>query len=127
MEGMTVTDTATNEHNYFVELANNAEINAPWLENKSMEIEQALIERMGDTLPGPSVTANFEINGFELDLTVVAPSRLERDRVFSEAMSIVEAVGGICVGNEADDTTEIRSGYQGSLGDSQNHGVGAYA
>lgn len=97
------------ERDFVVLLATPHKVNEPWLENQVIKIEEALIERCPE-MPGPSVTANFEENGFELDLTVEASSMAEAYDKLGQALRVVEETAGIMLGAESAD--EIRSGYE---------------
>lgn len=96
------------QRDFFVLLSTKHKVNQPWLENQAIEIEEAL-----DGCPdicGPSVTANFDENGFELDLTVQATSMAETYERLGQALRIVEETAGIKVG--AASAGEVRSAYE---------------
>jgi hypothetical protein len=89
------TDQALNEYNFMIVIGRPFKTNAPWLENKAIAMEEALISECAGVILGPSVTANFEENGWEVDLTVEAASDGEADGKFREALEVVERVGEI--------------------------------
>lgn len=89
------TDQALNEYNFMIVIARPFKTNAPWLENKAIAMEGALISECAGVVLGPSVTANFAENGWELDLTVEAASDGEADEKFRRALEVVERVGEI--------------------------------
>lgn len=96
------------ERSLLVQLVNPQKVNEPWLENQAIRIEEALDERCSDVL-GPSVTANFAENGFDLDLTIVAASAADVLDKLGEVYRIVEEIAGIELGGETD---EVRSAYE---------------
>lgn len=67
---------------------------------------------MSDKLLGQSVTANLEINGFEIDFTITQADAEAQRGIISEVMSIVEEVAGIEVGTGSTQTTQIHSGFR---------------
>lgn len=97
------------ERDFFVLLNTKHRVNPPWLENQAIQIEEALIARCPD-ISGPSVTANFDENGFELDLTVEAGSMAETYDLLGQALRVVEETAGIKLG--AASTDEVRSAYE---------------
>lgn len=107
------TNTAT-EHDILVTLATQREINAPWLEKQAIRIEEALEKSCPDIL-GPSVTANFEENGWELDLTIRAQSMADAYDKLGQVFKIVEETAGV---EYLPGQDEVRSGYESN----QTHG-----
>lgn len=103
------TSPQTTDHDVLVTLHHEGEINRPWLENQAIAIEQAILEQCPHA-PGSSVTANFEENGFELDLTIVAPSKGAFYDRLDEVLKVVEEAASIDMGGMID---EMRSTYQG--------------
>lgn len=97
------------ERDFVVLLATPQKVNEPWLENQAIKIEEALIERCPE-ISGPSVTANFAENGFELDLTVLVDSMAEAYDKLGQALRVVEETAGITLG--AENANEIRSAYE---------------
>ncbi len=89
------TDQTLNEYNFMIVIGRPFATNAPWLENKAIAMEDALISECAGVILGPSVTANFEENGWELDLTVEAATDGEADEKFRRALEVVERVGEI--------------------------------
>lgn len=100
------TNTAT-EHDILVTLSTQREINAPWLEKQAIRIEEALDKSCPDIL-GPSVTANFEENGWELDLTIRADSMADAYDKLGQVFRIVEETAGV---EYLPGQDEVRSGY----------------
>jgi hypothetical protein len=99
---------ATTEFNFFVLLANPKRVNHAWLEKQAMAIEEALVGECADLILGPSVSVNFEQNGWEIDLTVEAQTQLDAEQRYNAAMAVVERVGEISLDQEA---TEVRKTY----------------
>jgi hypothetical protein len=108
------------ERDFFVLLCTPHKVNEPWLEDQAVKIEEALTERC-PAIAGPSVTANFAENGFELDLTIEASSMAETYDRLGQALRVVEETAGIMLGAASAD--EIRSGYESV--DSPNHDTAA--
>jgi hypothetical protein len=98
----------TTEFNFFVLLANPQRVNHAWLEKQGMAIEEALIRDCAGIVLGPSVSVNFDQNGWEIDLTIEAPTQLEAEQKYNLAMGVVERVGEISLDQEA---TEVRKTY----------------
>lgn len=104
------TNTAT-EHDILVTLSTPHEVNPPWLEKQAVVIEEALDKSCPDIL-GPSVTANFEENGWELDLTIRASSMADAYDKLGQVFRIVEETAGVeYVGGQ----DEVRSGYESTM------------
>jgi hypothetical protein len=102
--------TATpRERNFYVLLRNETKVNAPWLEKQAIQLEERLLSECDDTISGPSVSANFAENGFELDFTVLASSLSEAYDKLGTVLSIIEDAAGITI---ADSSDEIRSDYE---------------
>lgn len=97
------------ERDFFVLLCTQHKVNEPWLENQAVKIEEALIEQCPD-ITGPSVTANFAENGFELDLTVEASSMAETYDRLGQVLRIVEETAGIMLAAASAD--EVRAAYE---------------
>lgn len=110
------------ERDFVVLLATPHKVNEPWLENQAIKIEEALLDC--PEVSGPSVTASFAENGFELDLTVEASSMAEAYDKLGRALRVVEETAGIMLGAESAD--EIRSGYE-SLELPDSHDTAALA
>ena len=110
------TDPTPTEYNFMMILAHPRKVNEPWLEKQAMAMEAALLAECAGIVLGPSVSANFEENGFELDLTVEATSDAEANEKFRQAIAVVERVGGISLDREE---TQVRSSYhsEGKDGD----------
>lgn len=104
------------EHDILVLLATPREINQPWLEKQAIAIEDAL-ESCSDVL-GPSVTANFEENGWELDLTILAASTADAYDKLGQVFQVVEETAGIEFGDS--NPGEVRASYESSA-TSENH------
>lgn len=104
------------EHDIVALLATQREINAPWLEKQADAIEDAL-ESCPDVL-GPSVTANFAENGWELDLTILATGTADLYDKLGRVFKIVEETAGIELGDS--DPGEVRTSYDSS-GVSDDH------
>lgn len=98
------------EHDIVVLLGTPREINQPWLEKQAIAIEDAL-ESCPDVL-GPSVTANFEENGWELDLTILAAGTAEAYDKLGQVFQVVEETAGIEFGDS--NPGEVRAGYESS-------------
>jgi hypothetical protein len=111
------TDQTATEHTFLVLLRGAQKTNGPWLEKQSELIEQALIDQCSGWILGPSVSVNFDENGFELDLTVVAESASKAHASLGEALEIVERVADISLGM---DDGELRSSYH-SPGQEKDH------
>lgn len=105
------------ERDFVVLLCTQHKVNEPWLEDQAVKIEEALAERCPE-IAGPSVTANFAENGFELDLTVQAHSMAEAYDRLGQALRVVEETAGIMLGAARAD--EVRAAYESV--DSPNHG-----
>lgn len=114
------TSTPT-EYNFTMILSRPHATNAPWLEKKALAMEEALIEECAGVILGPSVTANFEENGWELDFTVEALGDAEADEKFRQALEVVQRVGEISLDREE---REVRSTYH-SEGRDEDHQVAA--
>lgn len=97
------------ERDFFVLLGTEHKVNHPWLENQAIKIEEALLERCPD-ISGPSVTVNFEENGWELDLTVEARNMAEAYDRLGQALRVVEETAQIALGTAS--TDEVRSAYE---------------
>lgn len=110
------------ERDFFVLLCTQHKVNEPWLENQAVKIEEALVDGCPN-ICGPSVTANFAENGFELDLTVEASSMAETYDRLGQALRVVEETAGIKLGAASAD--EIRSGYESV--EPSNHDTAALA
>jgi hypothetical protein len=106
---MAQTETSATEHDLFVMLSYSHEVNAAWLENQAMAIEDAIAERCSDVI-GPSVTANFEEGGWELDLTILATGIAAVYDKLGQVFKVVEEVAGVEFVAEAPD--EVRSGVE---------------
>jgi len=103
------TTNTPRERNFAVLLAHPHKVNEPWLEDQAIRLEEALIRDCGNDVLGPSVTANFHENGFEIDLTVEASSLSEAYDKLGRAMTVIENVAGVSIEpNEAD---EVRSSF----------------
>lgn len=109
------------ERDFFVLLSTKHKVNPPWLENQAIQIEEALTERCPD-ISGPSVTANFDENGFELDLTVEAGSMAKTYDLLGQALRVVEETAGIKL---AASTDEVRSAYESA--EAPNHDTATLA
>ena len=96
------------EFNFFILLSSPQEINDAWLEKKAFAMEEALIADCAGVILGPAVAANFDENGWEIDLTVEAMSRPEAEEKFAQAMEVVERVGEIRLVQEE---TELRKTF----------------
>lgn len=110
------------ERDFFVLLCTPHKVNEPWLEDQAIKIEEALTERCPD-ISGPSVTANFAENGFELDLTVEANSMAETYDRLGQALRVVEETAGIVLGAASAD--EVRAAYESV--ESPDHDTAALA
>lgn len=106
------------EYDILVVLNSSHKINEPWLERQAIRIEEALIDQCPD-VPGPSVTANFAENGFELDLTICATGMADAYDKLGKVLKLVEETAEISLG-EAGATAEVRSAYRSSGGE-PNH------
>jgi hypothetical protein len=104
---MSETTNNATEHDILVTLSTQREINAPWLEKQAIRIEEALEKGCPDIL-GPSVTANFEENGWELDLTIRAESMADAYDKLGQVFRIVEETAGV---EYLPGQDEVRSGY----------------
>ncbi|MBS1882449.1 MAG: hypothetical protein JSS97_05775 [Actinobacteria bacterium] len=98
----------TMEFNFFVLLANPQRVNHAWLEKQAMAMEEALIEEGAGVFLGPSVSVNFDQNGWEIDLTIESETYPDAEQKFNQAMGIVERVGEISLDQEE---TEVRKTY----------------
>lgn len=105
---MSKTTNTAAEHDILVMLSNTSEINPPWLEKQAVLIEEALENSCPDVL-GPSVTANFVENGWELDLTISATSMADAYDKLGQVFKIVEETAGVEYVAGPD---EVRSGYE---------------
>jgi hypothetical protein len=106
------------EHDIVVLLVTQREINAPWLEEQAIAIEDALESSCPDVL-GPSVTANFEKNGWELDLTILATSTADAYDKLGRVFQVVEETAGIELGDS--DPGEVRASYESSATTTDDH------
>jgi hypothetical protein len=97
------------ERNFTLLLRFPHKVNAPWLEDQALKLEGALIEECSEQILGPSVSANFAENGFEVDLTVEAETRGEAYDKLDRALSVIERVAGISL--EDDSTDEVHSTF----------------
>ena len=116
-EKMTQTEIKR-EHDFLVRLFAPHKVNRPWLEEQAVKVEDALLGRFPD-VPEPAVTANFEENGFELDLIVQARSMAEAYDKLGKVLEVVEGAAGIKLGNDGVD--EIRSDYASAPDDGADH------
>lgn len=98
----------TTEFNFFVLLTNAQRVNHAWLEKQAMLIEDALVKECASIVLGPSVSVNFDQNGWEIDLTIEAASQSEAEQKYNLAMGFVERVGEISLDQEE---TEVRKTY----------------
>ncbi|MGH2940853.1 MAG: hypothetical protein ACRDPE_22350 [Solirubrobacterales bacterium] len=98
----------TTEFNFFVLLANPQRVNHAWLEKQAMAIEEALVKECATIVLGPSVSVNFDQNGWEIDLTIEAETQSDAEQKYNLAMSVVERVGEISLDQEE---TEVRKTY----------------
>jgi hypothetical protein len=114
---MTPTENMT-EHDILVRLTMGRTVNEPWLENQAIAIEEALESRCPDIL-GPSVTANFQENGWDLDLTILASGMADSYDKLGQVFAIVEETAGIEFVNEGQD--EVRSHGFASVQPEENH------
>lgn len=103
-----MSDVVRTERNCFIELGFGREINRPWLENKAIEIEEYLDANMSDRVLGPSVTANFSNNSFDLHVTLNTVGAQDAQGIIGEILAVVERVADVTVG-EDDREMEIRS------------------
>lgn len=109
---MSTTDNKV-ERNVLIRLDSKYEkVNEPWLENQAICIEEALIEKCPE-IPGPSVTANFEHNGWEIDLTFEAATTAETYDKIGRVFQVVEEVAGIELVGDGD---EVHSEYESNPG-----------
>lgn len=106
------------EHDIVVLLATQREINPPWLENQAVAIEDAL-ESCPNVL-GPSVTANFAENGWELDLTILAAGTADAYDKLGKVFRVVEETAGIELGDS--NPGEVRAGYESSIASDDHSG-----
>ncbi len=90
-------------------LRGSEKVNEPWLEKQALLLEDALIKECGGAILGPSVTANFDENGFELDFTVEAENLSEAYDKLGHVLAVVERVVGVSI--DPEDSDEIRSSY----------------
>jgi hypothetical protein len=117
---MTTTPNMT-EHDILVTLSAGMELNEPWLEKQALRIEEALEERCADIL-GPSVTATFEENGWELDLTILASGLADAYDKLGQVFAVVEEVASIEFVGE--DQGQVRaSGFASSEPKGNHSGV----
>lgn len=98
------------EQSLLVTLTSSATVNAPWLERQALALEQALIEQRG--VLGPSVSVNYELNGFEIDVTV----EIERDSELDDWGERILAVAERSIGIErvSEPTHAISSEFSAS-------------
>lgn len=96
------------EYCFVVRLYTEQKINEPWLENQAILIEEALTSRCPD-IPGPSVTANFAENGFELDLIIEATGMADAYDQLGQVLKVVEETAGISLGGAS--AGEVRSDF----------------
>lgn len=107
---MTDTQHTSNERNFTITLGNPHRVNHPWLEAKAIALEEALIQDCSGCILGPSVTALFDENGWELDLTVEADNAAEAYEKLGKAFDVIERVAGITITLDGP-SDEIRSGW----------------
>lgn len=118
---MTPTENRT-EHDILVRLTMGRTVNRPWLEGRAIAIEEALESRCPDVL-GPSVTANFKENGWDLDLTILASGVADAYDKLGQVFATVETVAEIeFVGDGPDEvrasglaSTQPRGDHSGVL------------
>jgi hypothetical protein len=114
---MNQTEQPLNEYNFMIVIGRPFKTNAPWLENRALVMEDALIHECAGEILGPSVTANFDENGWEVDLTIEAPDDGTADERFRKALEVIERVGEI----ELDrGERQVRSTYR-SEGHEEDH------
>jgi hypothetical protein len=99
-------DQNVKERDVVVLLRSAHKVNEPWLEKQALLLEEALIEKCAGMILGPSVSANFHENGWELDLTIQAGSLSEAYDKIGKALAVVEETASISLGAD-----EIRSDY----------------
>lgn len=114
---MTQTDNKR-AHDFVVRLFAHHKVNQPWLENQAIKIEEALADRFAE-VPAPSVTANFEENGFELDLVIEAGNMAEAYDLLGQVLRLVEETAGIEFGRTGAD--EVRSDYASPRDNDSDH------
>lgn len=93
------------ERNFYILLRHDGKVNEPWLERQALVLEESLIAEA--SILGPSVTANFAANGFELDFTVKASSEEEAFQRAGHALAVVQRAAGI----QLAPVEEIRASY----------------
>jgi hypothetical protein len=111
-----MTQTENKQQDLVVRLFATQKVNAPWLENQAIKIEDALNGRFPD-VPEPSVTANFAENGFELDLIIEADTMADAYNRLGEILKVVEETAGIELGGD----DEVRSDYASASSDDDDH------
>lgn len=102
-------DKPRQERNFHVLLRSAHKVNEPWLENQAIKLEESLIAECSGEVLGPSVTARFDENGFEVDLTVEAADLSEAYDKLGRALSVIERVADISIQAPSD---EIRSSWE---------------
>lgn len=113
------------EHNYFITADFNREINQPWLENKALDIEVAILRDLHGPVLGPSVAANWGENKLEMHVTIDADSIGEVHRTLGKIMDLVERETGFEFGSGQEEMSEIHSDLQ--CPEPQNHEIQVYA
>lgn len=113
-------DHTPTEHTFLVLLRGAQKTNAAWLEKQAELMERALIDDCKGWVLGPSVSVDFEENGFELDLTILASSASEAHALLGKALEVVENVADI---NLDMDDGELRSSYHSPTSDKDHEAV----
>jgi hypothetical protein len=87
----------THALNFTLTLRGARPVNAEWLEEQAIRMEEALVLRGSGLACGFSVTANFDEHGFEVDYTVEAESLSDAYERMSQIVRIIEDVIGFSV------------------------------
>lgn len=74
----------------FVTILSPRPLDRTWLENEAMRLESTLVAHAQGLALGPSVAANFDRNGLELDVTVEAGSLSDAYSKLSRILGVVE-------------------------------------
>lgn len=93
------------ERNCLLTLRGDGPVNPEWLEEQAIRLEDVLIERGRDLACGFSVTANFAVNGWEVDFTVQTETMSDVDARIGQVVKIIEDEIGFSIESENAEAT----------------------